>query len=309
MKKTQDDFLKYRDTRDKEVNSLKANLDGYLAQQKEEEKRKREEHHLAVKRREIEKLQDKFPELKTGKPVFSTNGDTNTVESGAWEFADKIARQMTGGGLDTRAGWAPANQILNKYLRDDPDLVAFCANNGISPESVGVSKDDLRSYMTICNIDAHNKGYMFDEYTGQPRQVLNPINGQPVNFPDLETAYKYMLDKKGVTQAEINRMREEAEKRGQESLQRSLQKRDTSPPQLGSEHGGSPEDAGHDMSEEEAKRILFATPEIEMKIEQGAATGNRYWFNMYNKAQKRLGFPESEPEPHWPPERNMAAPA
>lgn len=261
----------------------------------------RREANTALEK-DIQGLQSTYPELKTSKPVMDY-GDalSASVEKDVRDFTDKVllAKEGRMAGND----WSVRNQILSAYLRGDAEMRQFCAERGITPEATGSTENDFKAYAMIVNTHALATGYEIDPYSGQRQPLRNPYTGQHTSIPDLSSAYEHVLKKSGVRQAELNRIREEAEKRGQQSLERSLQKRDDAAKVLGDEHGSSPEHAGTDMTEAEALQILNASNEFE--IEQAGMMGDYGPFNRFLKAYKRLklseqGVPEPQPNPDWP---------
>lgn len=298
---TRNEFSTYRQNSEKTVNDLKGEVTSIKTSQQNTVQQQQQREAQRNFDREIADLQDTYPELRTTKPILSESGEN--VERDVRNFTDRIFLARTG---RPAANWEERNRIIGSYLRgDDAELNAFLTNNGITPESVGASRTDMQAYLTIANIDAHSKGQVIDQFSGARRTLTNPFNGQPVNFPNLGSAYDYMLKSSGVTQAEINRMREDAEKRGQQNLQRSLEKRDTSAPIVSSRQSGDPNNVGQEMSEEDAMKILN-DPDIAEKIEFGAIEGDRSWFNRYNKALRRLNLEQVQPEEHWPSELKRA---
>ncbi len=291
---TRQEFASFREASKKEVESLKGELNTYLSQQKQIS-----QQQMAAKQEKqadlsIRKLQESFPELKTTKSVMGNNG--NSVEEDVVRFANRVSIMKTG---RPAQNWAERNQIINSYLRGEPDVFGFCQNNGITPETVGATADDIKAYSLIANIDMHSRGMKIDPYTGQYHQLVNPDNGQPVNFPDHKAAYKWMRDEYGITQAERNQQLQDAEKQGQQNLQKSLEKRDLAATTLTPETSGSPDNIGQEITEDEATRILN-TPDLEELIELNGRKGDAHWFDQYNKALKRIGLEEIPWENHWP---------
>jgi hypothetical protein len=124
-----------------------------------------------------------------------------------------------------------------------------------------------------------------------------------VTHPDYQTTFDYLKKRNGLTQAEQELAVLEAEKKGQESLNSSLAKRDAS--MLTLEPTGVP-DGGADISEEMAREILgdiFSKRTIdEEKMEYLLRDGNpKGWemFKWWQKAHEKLGMPIPEPEDHW----------
>ena len=117
-----------------------------------------------------------------------------------------------------------------------------------------------------------------------------------------------MLDKMGIREKEYHKALIEAEKKGQRALDASLSKRDVSDALIGPEGLGSPDNVGHEITEEVAREILgerngpntVDEEKMEVLIRMKDARG---WamFDRMNKANKRLGLPDEPVEPDWPP--------
>jgi len=294
---TRQDLDTYRAETSQTISGLESKLDSFLDKQNKVTQREEVSNRMRTMSDEIKNLQDTHPELKTSKPVFSVRGESS-VESSVANFADRIAMIQSG---SQNPNWNDRNKIVNAFLRDDPEILAFCSGNGVNPEQFGVDKQDIRSYETIANIDAHMRGEAIDEYSGQKRKVLNNVNNQPVNFPSYRSAYRHILDESGMTQAQIDAQRAEAEIKGQQSLETSLMDRAAAPKTLGKAGEASPDNIGEEISEQQATEIISTMDEEKMEFQ--ARNGNRTLFNLYNKACGRLKLPPMGADTLWPTER------
>ena len=285
----------------KEIEALKAEFGGKLTSiektntenaQKDEKARQQE----AVVRG-INELQDKYDELKTDKAVSSIMGQTDCVERDVMNFADQLLFSKFG---NSTPNWQQRNAVINAYLGEKPEIVAYCKQNAITPESVGTTSDNMKKYATIMNIDANMRGEEIDKVTGERRQKVSPYNGNPVNFGSYIASYKDLKDTAGITQEEQKKKIAEAEIQGQQSLSEAMDVRADAPKTL-SDKGTLAPQAVKDMTKENAWKLIDVGNEDEM--ERQALNGNRSLFHEYNKALKIVGFPEEKPSEHWPPEK------
>lgn len=281
-----------------ENRKLRTDLDGYITDSKKLTEDNLQKQLVEAAMTGLEELQAKFPELKTSKSVAS---GSDSVEKDVSRFANRIILMKSGNSKPT---WNQINAIVNSYLRNDAELTAYCQNNGITPESVGLKSDDLKAYALCANIDAAMKGTEIDPFTGDRRQLLNPLNRKPVNFPSYEAAYQHIKRESGISQQEVQDRVIEAEKRGQKTIEEAMSNRDASGKVLGNKGEASPENVGEEMTEEKARSIYLDTS-ISDKMEFEARKGNRTLFRLYNSASKRLGYGESSPDPLWPPEKKV----
>jgi len=290
------DFEAYRTETQSALKSLATKVD--KREQVDEEQRKRaalkemQKNALA----QITDLQSKRSELATSKPLLSENGPC--VERDVQRFADRIAQMKFGRPAQT---WAERNSLVGAYLRGDPEMRAFCDNSGISPEDVDSSEQDMRNYAILVNVDNHMKGQMVDEFTGEIKQLRNPVNQQPVNFPDSLAAYKYILDSKGITQQEIEKRILEAEKKGQDTVTRLAQQQANAPKTVGNDGGVDPNMTGEGLTTEEALKIVSRLTGVggdEVAIR--AMRGDYGMFDDLNRAYKALNWPLMQPDEDWP---------
>lgn len=245
----------------------------------------------------IGEFQDTRPELKTSKPVFAPEGQC--VERDAGRFADAIILRKSG---KPATNWTDRNRVINAYLRGDPDTLAFCEENGLSPERFDTSINDLRNYAICLNVDTVKKGFRIDEYTGS----LVPITdfmGNQVSFPDHESAYEYLCRTSGITQRKRQEELQDAEKQGQQKLEAALHRAPV--PSIGREGAGPRPAAADKMSPQDAMKMMSEIDVYEMH--NAALRGDRRLFNLYSKCRETLGFPSPTPDPLWPKELMQAA--
>lgn len=247
----------------------------------------------------LEQLQGEYPELKTTKPLI---GALNCVENDVFRFADRILTSKYGNNAPT---YAHRNAIINAYLRKDPELIAYCENNAITPASVNSTLNDIQAYATILNVDAVVRGQKIDPINGERIQNTSPYNGKPINYPSYISAYEAIKQSSGISEAEAKSREIEAEKRGQKALDEALGKKAEQPKTLGSAGASRPEDIGQDISKEQAADIIFARGkyiDFEEEIEADAMKGNRTKFHLYNRACKVLDHQPAVASIHWPAE-------
>jgi len=297
MNQVKQDFVTYKTENEAKYQTLETDF-GTMKSENEETKRNtllNDQKKAAFGG--LSELQDLHPELKTEKPLVSETEDS--VENDVRRFANKYLLVKTGNG---NPSWDQRNAVINSFLRGDAETKAYCQQNGITPESVGTSEEEIGRYALISNIDAVMKGSIIDPYTGERKALINPITQQPVSLPSYEAAYNHIRNESGVAQKELFDKLAEAEKAAQRNVDDALSKKDLSSKTLGNKGEADPSNIGEEMTEEQATEV-FTDPDIAEKIELNARAGNRHWFNLYNKAMKRLKYPEITPEEHWLPER------
>lgn len=285
----------------KELRNLKSELGGKLSSIEETNKKKiqkdQEEMQMQAVVRGINELQDKYPELKTSKPVSSIMGTTNCVERDVAQWADRLLFSKY---ANDKPKWSERNAVINAYLEGNSEIIGYCQQNAITPESVGTTGEDMKKYAIIMNVDANMRGSEIDKTTGELKQKISPFNGKPVNFGSYVASYKNLKDETGITIQEQREAIANAEIRGQQSLNEALEKRAETPKTL-SDKGTTPPETVKEMDEQSAWKYINSGNEFEM--EQAALGGDRSLFNKYNKALEVVGFPVEKPSPHWPPEK------
>jgi len=286
---------------EKMFNDLKSDFGGKLTgiedANKANAKKDEVERQKEAVVRGINELQDAYPELKTNKAVSSIMGDTDCVERDVMQWADRLLFSKYG---NDKPNWTHRNAVVNAYLEGNPEVEAYCRQNAITPESVGMAADDMRKYATIMNIDANMRGEEIDKITGERKQKISPFNGNPVNYDSYIASYKGLKDSAGITQQEHKEEVVNAELRGQQSLGEAMEVRADTPKTLGGKGALAPE-AVKEMTEEKAWSLINNVDEFAMETQ--ALAGNRSLFHEYNKALKIVKFPEEKPSPHWPVEK------
>jgi hypothetical protein len=247
----------------------------------------------------IVELQDKNPELKTNKPLLMIQNQGNSVERDVQTFADRVLATKFGNNNPT---WQQRNAIINSYLDGNQEIIAYCQNNAITPESVGTTADDIKKYAVVINVDANMRGQEIDRITGERKQKISPFNGKPVNFDSYITSYENLKHVSGISKKEQQKAIADAEIRGQQSLENALSIKADIPKTLSDSGSARPEDAGQTMTKEAAEKIFY-DQQTQNIIEEAARIGDRGPFNKYNAALKVLGIPEEAPDENWPPER------
>jgi hypothetical protein len=251
----------------------------------------------------IRTMQDRYPELKTSKVVFGTGDEKQTVEKDVVAFANKILLAQTG---RTATNWAEVNRVINSYNRQDAQTLAFCNEHGIKPEDVGSSAKDILNYATIVNAVQIARGKKINEYTGKEEPFNSSMGtderGNPLRvvFPDPLAAYEYALRTSGLSDRIIEQRMAQAAASEANGLLSAVGRQATRVKGIGSEGAASP-DASATLSKEAATDILRKVDLAD--VEQRALRGDRTLFNVYTKAQKALGLPESQPLEHWPKEK------
>lgn len=297
-------FAQYRQESEKMVHGLRGRLDQRDQTEKEREAQQEQMRAQRQVADEIAALQGACEELKTSKPVFNMPGvvQQRTVEDDAWQFADKILMARSG---RTAQNFAEVASIIDAWNREEPELRAFAQNNGITPELVGSSDLELLNLATLYNVYNAMRGQQFNPTTGQLQQMLAP-NQRPVNFPTAVSAYRYLLDMNGVTEARRRQELAAVEQRGQQAVLSAMERGTQQANVIGRDGSASPENVGQEMSEEAALEILGHRPGSrtidEFEMERQALAGDRSLYKLHCQAQKRLGLPEAQPSADWPPE-------
>ena len=300
---TEQKFATYRNEVEGRYKTLESEI---KASRELSERQKFEKESMAVVESLVE-LQSKVPGLQTTRPIITPNG-RGSVEESVVQFAEavhgsKIPR------TNQEQFWSTVNRYVNMYNRQDPELVDICQKDGIFPANYGISETDVLNYATLINVDAIQRGERIDPVTGR-REVLTDFRGKQITFPDSESAYKYMVDKMGITDKERQKQIIEAEKKGQRALEASLAKRDVSDSLIGPEGIGSKDNMGQDITKELAMEVVgdIAGPntideeKMASLVLQGKPAGWQM-FDRLNQANKRLGLPMEEPDPFWPPRK------
>jgi hypothetical protein len=289
----QSELGKAKQYADEKIEPLSKSLTKYeeAGQLAQKEKEERAQSMAAIK--EVEALQNSFSELKTVRPCFGAEG-TDTVEAAVLNFANRVNMVRAGRRVNN---WAEANAIVNRYNRDDPELKAFCANQGIRPEDVGLGNNDMINYATIVNTMNLAKGLKYNEYTGELEQMKNSF-GQAVNFPTMSAAYQYLQTQTGIPRMQQQEALALAETRGVQKLEAALQRGASSAKPIGSEGAAGPESQGDQMTAEQAESILSKIDEAEM--EKRGMEGDRKLWNTYTKAWKIVTGQEIDVPAYWP---------
>lgn len=194
-------------------------------------------------------------------------------------FNNELAELYTG---KTARYYSPEewNAIMDKagndYLNNVPELIQRVNQAGIQEPS------NYRKWVFIDNIEALRVGYMKNSETGAWEIRYDEKTGRPINFPDMEAAYNYWLDKSGKREEIMLRQKKE----DAASLMHAVTKRDTNMVQLSDNQLHGDQDGGA-LSEEDAANILN-TLDVNMAIKD-AMNGSVDNFNKINAALQRLG--------------------
>lgn len=238
-------------------------------------------------------LQRDNSELRTSLPLYSDDG--KDVESAVVKLTSKIfGRQLR--------SFDEVNRVVGAFNAKDADLKAICDREGISPADYGINEMDIRNYGILMEVYWRQRGERIDPSSGK-RIPVTDFRNQKVVFPNYQSAFDHLKNTSGLTQAERELEVTEAEKQGQNSLERSLRQRDTASKVI--EPGGVPL-GGSGMSEEEALEIIGANSshrtideeKMELLLRDGKASG---WemFKKYQTAHEVLKMPVPKTEEHW----------
>ncbi len=306
IKQANEDFATYRTNSERKFEELST---GYDTIKKDTQATKENDLNNKKHKAVIEglgQLQTDHSELKTTKQLV---GKVDSVENDVRKFGNRISSLKTG---NATPDWSVINSYVNGYLRGDPEIKAFCQQNGITPESVGANAEDIGKYALLSTVDAAMRGESIDPYSGERKALLSEFNGQPINLTSYEMAYNHIRHDSGIADRELAEKIIEAEKNAQKNIDEALEKKDLASKVLGNKGEADPSNIGQDLTEDQANSILN-DPYIAEKIEFGGRDGDWKWFRMYNKAIKRWNadkpdeqkMPESKPEDHWRPEKSV----
>lgn len=288
------EFNNYR----KDAESRYKNLENSIksvsetTQQAEARRKAKQETDDALKG--LTELQRNHPELKTSKPLAYADNDDD-VEAAIYRMTARIYGRKP-------QGFDEVNRVVSAYNTKDGELMRICEQEGINPADFGINDTDIRNYGILMNVYWNQRGETIDPRSGK-RVPVTDFRGKQITFPDFEASFKNMKDSGGLTQLENEMKIIEAEKKGQQSLNESLNRRDTSAPTL-SPTGAPPE--GQDMSEDQALEILGEKPgrmTVDEEImERLLRNGDKRGWDMFKALQKAcetLGLPVPDVEDHW----------
>jgi len=289
----QNEFTIYRTEQEKRYKTLEERINNVSESTEQAERRRRIEKEHKDAEMGLARLQEDHPELKTTKPLYSD--DRNDLETSIVDMARRVYGRRP-------YSFDEVNRLVGAFNTKDPELVRLCEVEGISPADFGITESDIRNYGILMNIYWNQRGERIDQQSGK-RVDVKDWRGKKVIFPDFEAAFNNMKQKGGITQAEQEMKLIEAEKRGQQTLDSSLRKRDTSTPIL--EPTGSPPE-GTGLSEEAALEVIGENPGRytvdEEKMEVLCRAGDKRGWDMFDalkRAHEALEMPEPKPEPHW----------
>jgi len=287
------EFTNYRTNAEKRYKSLEDNIRSVSETTKVGEARRKAEHEQKAAERGLADLQVKHPELKTSKPLYAD--DRNDVESSIISMARRVYGRNP-------ENFDEVNKLVSAYNANDSELTRICEQEGINPADFGINGNDIRNYGILMNVYWRQRGEQIDSRSGR-RVPVKDFRGNKITFPDFGAAFQNMKDSGGLSTLENEMKIIEAEKQGQQSLNESIQKRDTSSPTL-SPTGAPPE--GQDMSEDQALEILGEKQGRmtvdEEKMERLLRNGDKRGWDMFNavkKACETLKLPVPDVEDHW----------
>lgn len=287
------EFTKYRSDTERKQQALEKRLNELSETTTQAEKRRQEELEQENAIRGLEELQNDYPELKTSMPLISN--DKKDVEGAIVKLSQRIYGRKV-------ENFDEVNRVVSAFNAKDAELTKIMEQEGISAADFGINDKDIRNYGILMDVYWQQRGQRINPSSGK-REDVNDWRGQKVTFPDFESVFLHMKESGGITQAEKEAAILEAEKRGQESLDASLKKRDISPPVL-DPTGAPPE--GQEMNEEAALEIIGVNPGSktidEERMEMLCRIGDkRGWamFEVYQNAHKALNMEIPRPEPHW----------
>ena len=287
------EFSQYR----KEVETKHQSLEDRIKSvsditQQAEEKRKLDFDQKTAERN-LAELQTKHDELRTSKPLYSDDHDD--VETAIVNMTQRVYGRKP-------KSFDEVNRFVSAFNTKNPELVKQCEDNGINPADYGINSKDIRNYGILMSVYWMQQGETIDPHTGT-RVPATDWRGNKVTYEDYESAFLNMKEKSGISQAEKELAIIEAEKKGQQNLDESLRRRDTSTAVL--EPTGAPPE-GQEMSEEQALEVIGEkqgrmTVDEEFMERLLRVGDKRGWemFSVLQKANETLGMPIPQPESHW----------
>jgi hypothetical protein len=292
-----DEFTNYRKTAESRYVNLEKSIKSVSEMTQRAEEKRKLEFEQKTAERNLEELQSKFPDLKTTKPLYAD--DRNDLESAIVRMTERVYGRKP-------KNFDEINRFVSAFNAKDTELLRICESEGINPGDYGINKDDIRNYGILMNVYWRQRGERIDPLTGS-RIPVTDWRGQKVTFPDFASTFQHMKESEGITTAEKELAIIEAEKKGQQNLDASLKKRDTSPPTL--EPTGLPPE-GQGLTENQALEIIGERKGRmtvdEEKMERLLRIGDKRGWDMFKALQaahETLGMPIPQPEPYW---RNSA---
>lgn len=152
----------------KEIETLKT-VEVQKSQKKSEEASRKKSNEA------IEDFRQTVPELK-GKSY-------ETLDTEYVDFAKKLASIYYDVAIaDVTAGQAEV--AVDKYMKKVPSIIDKAVAKGVK------KPDGLEQYIVLSDVNNLRKGYIVDTTTGKWKK-LKDNEGNPVTFPDFESAYNY----------------------------------------------------------------------------------------------------------------------
>jgi len=278
---------------DKRYSQLESGVKTVTQKNEEAERQRKTEREQKEAEKGLAELQSKFKDLQTSKPLYADN--RNDVESAVVKFASRVyGRRLN--------SFDDVNRLVGLYNAEDAEVKKICQEEGISPADFGLTDKDVRNYGILMNVYWQQRGQQINPSTGKLEPVLD-FRGQKVTHPDFETTLKYMKDRGGISQLEIEDAIVNAEKKGQSKLESSLNRRDTSPPVLGptgtpSDGQGMSKDQAYEILGEKEGRLTVDEEKMELLLRKGSQKGWDMW-NALVKAHEVLEIEPPRPETYW----------
>ena len=287
------EFAQYKKTNEDKYKNLEERINSVSSYSKAAEEKRKADAELKMAMRNLEDLQRNNPELKTTKPIYAE--DKDDVESALVKMAARVYGRSP-------KNFDEINRMIGAYNAKDPELGRILKTEGISVADYGINDTDVRNYAISMEVYWRQRGERIDPSTGQ-RVPVTDWRGRKVTFPDFQSAFDYMKKSGGITRSEEELKIIEAEKKAQESLSASLNKRDISTPVLEPTSG----DGGSDVMTEETALEVIGEKEgrftvDEERMERLLREGDKRGWEMFKalqKAHEALGLPVPKPEPHW----------
>lgn len=229
---------------------------------------------------------DEFAASKTAPPEVRLDQPFKEALSEATAFHNELAELYTGKTARdySKEDWSKYMEYAGTaYLNQLPELMQKISSTGMQEPR------NYKQWVLLDNIEAMKVGYIRDPQTGEWTQKFDENTGKPVNFPDMESAYNYYLDKSGKREE----LRLAEKKQDSAELLHAINKRDNGVVQLDDSKLVEDGDGGA-LTEEDAVKILQTSDVPTAK--QQAMQGHPEMLNTLNAAMVRLGNPPVELE-------------
>jgi hypothetical protein len=253
-----------------EIRETRSVADGYVQSSKQNEEEKAGKKARQSLYDEITSVD--VPELKLSKKAEEVEG-----EYVKWR-AD-IALAYFGRPAQTTAELFTA---LGQLQLKNPDLLAKCQIAGIKADPT----DDVRRYISLCEMLDYQLGYRKDPVTGQTMRLMkqDPVTGQqiPLVLPSLKAA----IQQKRLEEGHYEKQRDGAFQQGAQSVAEAAARRDQGAVELDT-HG----DQGQTVNDGKWAVDVLTDTNAEEEAMKAYRKGDKVPMEKIQKARKLLNMP------------------